>query len=552
MKWEPQRFEDEINQQPSQTPQNPIYPFPKSPKRDYLSIIARISTIIVNLFVIFFLMMLMAGAKELHKTLEQTKEKDTNWARDKQYQPSKDGKKLSIDNFVGYDELKTQLKEYIDVVNKKTNKKINEDLPRGILLHGPPGTGKTFLAKCLAGSVCDNAPFFITTGSDFVEKYVGVGALRIRSLFETAFKTAQEKNQKYFFIFIDEIDAVGLKRTGDSHRNSEQTSTLTALLTQMDGFSSNQIPQPIIIAATNRDDVLDEALLREGRLGRKILLDYPDFKTTKDLLQKMLCKNFSNDDQAEKFYKEIATVIHGSNFSPAQIMSLVKEVKKKGSIDQNTIYDAMDLILLGAVKEEEKSNKDKKRTIIHELGHAVIAKSLGFKVHRVTTKSRGKSGGYTIYLPSEDTKFLTKNDLIKKIIIALGGRAAEQENLGDISIGCGDDLNKAYQIARQMVLNFGMSLEDNMKGLNPLKEVPQNVETEKKIENIIDESYKIAKEIIKKQKDIKNIFKDDSEQYQELKNNNNLSDKDFKDITKNDIEIEDNKSQFKDNKLKLK
>ncbi|MBS2126266.1 AAA family ATPase ['Fragaria x ananassa' phyllody phytoplasma] len=540
MKWEPQRFDDEINQQPHQTPQNPIYPFPKSPKRDYLSIIASISTIIVNSFVIFFLMILMVGAKELHKNLEQTKEKDTNWARDKQYQPY--GKKLNIDDFVGYNELKKQLQEYIDVVNKKTDKKINEDLPRGILLYGPPGTGKTFLAKCLAGSVCDNAPFFITTGSDFVEKYVGIGALRIRSLFETASKTAQKKNQKYFFIFIDEIDAVGLKRTEDSHRNSEQTSTLTALLTQMDGFSSNQTPQPIIIAATNRDDVLDEALLREGRLGRKILLDYPDLLTTKTLLEKMLPKNHISNPNDE-FYNEIATIIHGYNFSPAQIMSLVKEVKKNNSIDQNVIYDAMDLITLGAEKKEKKPDKDKKRTIIHELGHAVVAKSLGFKVHRVTTKSRGKTGGYSILLPSEHTIFSTKNDLIKKIIIALGGRAAEQKNLEDISMGCGDDLNEAYQIARQMVLNFGMSLKDDMEGLNPLRGVPQNETAEKKIEKIIDESYKIAKEIIEDQKKIFN--KDNSEQYKKLDNNENLSNKDFTNIKTNSIEIENNQLKLK-------
>ncbi|CAM11471.1 Putative peptidase [Candidatus Phytoplasma australiense] len=485
MKWEPERFEDEM-----QPPKQPIPVFPLFPKKrpDYLLITTRVLSIIVNLLLISFIAMLIDIVQDYKKASEK---KDNKWAAEKQYKPI--GKKQTIDDFIGYEEVKDELQKYIEEVKTPPNK--SQNLSRGILLYGPPGTGKTFLAKCLAGSVKDYAPFFITTGSDFVEKYVGVGAFRVRSLFEAAKNTAIVENKNYFFVFIDEIDAIGGKRS-DDNRNIEHHSTLNALLAEIDGFSSSdKESQPIIIAATNRKDALDEALIRDGRLGKHIYLGLPDLKTTKEFMQKAFSSFITSPGDLEALSK----VIHGSHFSPAQIMALTKEAKKRLSLQQsdgekiNIIYEAMDSILMGPENKSERSEQDSQRVIDHELGHALVATALGFQVHHLSIKSRGQAGGYTISFPEKDTKLPTKLDLIKHIIVALGGRAAESISFQeDISVGCGSDLQKASNVAKNMVIQWGMKLQDDrFSSLN------ENEHQNEEIQKIIEESYKIAKEILR-------------------------------------------------------
>ncbi|WP_373403127.1 AAA family ATPase [Candidatus Phytoplasma solani] len=545
MKWEPQRFDDEPNTPPKpKAPHGPSLPFFPPPKTDYLAIIARVLNIIVNILIIIFILMLMSGIQVFEQSLEKKEVNEISWAADKQFKvdPNKNPKKLK--DFLGYQDVKNELQKYVEAVNP--NNPINPNLPRGILLHGPPGTGKTHLAKCLAGSVYQHAPFFITTGSDFVEKYVGVGASRVRSLFNTAKITAQNKGQKYFFIFIDEIDAVGQKRSNDENKNQEQTNTLTALLAEIDGFvSSDQTPQAILIAATNRMDMLDNALVREGRLGNHILLDLPDLESTKKLLQETIVVPQGNTLD----FDTIAKVIHGVHFSPAKIMALAnetKEVAKKNNTQNITaeyIYEAMERVLMGQEKTSNRNEEEIKRVAIHELGHAILAKTLGFDVHRVTTKARGKAGGYTIFFPHTDTKLPIKIDLIKQIIIALGGRAAEEifYNKDNISLGCGNDLEKADNIATQMVVNYGMSLKDDMKGLSPLKNTIDD-EAKNKINDIITESYKIAKKILEKYKN----NEDSKSKWQELQNTltdlskGTLNQNNFGNIPAEQIKIENN------------
>ncbi|WP_024563433.1 AAA family ATPase [Candidatus Phytoplasma tritici] len=508
MKWEPQRFEyPETDNQPKNSPNYPISP--KKPK-NYLAIATNVSTIIVNIIVIFFLFVLINGVENFVNSMGKGTKEDTMWAREKEYKPKSN---LNIDSFFGYDEVKDELKEYIQAVNDNVNEMNllpRKDLPRGVLLYGPPGTGKTYLAKCLAGSVKDKAPFFVTTGSDFVEKYVGVGAARVRGLFKVAQETAKQRGQSYYFIFIDEIDAIGTERSKEKNAQ-EHSGTLNALLTQLDGVDSDEkTPQAIVIGATNRKDFLDDALIREGRLGKQIYLGTPDLKTTQTLLTAfMKYENIKETNYPSKDeLKQVAKILHGSHFTPSDINSLVKESKKIASKDTNSlnkitllhIYDAMDLILMGPELKQSTSQSDKKRVINHELGHAIVAHALGFDVHRVTAKPRGQAGGYTIFLfaSNEDeqaNQLLTKQDLLKQIITTLAGRAAEEVFETSVSVGCCDDLKKVRDIVTKMVKEFGMSLGSESMDFS----FDDNSQT-KEINAIIQASYNAAKEIIEKYK----------------------------------------------------
>ncbi|AOF54636.1 ATP-dependent Zn protease [Maize bushy stunt phytoplasma] len=509
MKWEPQRFEyPEPDNQPKNPPNYPI--LPKKPK-NYFAIATNVSAIIVNIMVIFFMFVLIKGSENLSKTMGKDTQEDTMWAQEKEYRPKGN---LNIDSFSGYDEVKDELREYISAVNDDANE-INplprKDLPRGVLLYGPPGTGKTYLAKCLVGSVKGKAPFFITTGSDFVEKYIGVGAARVRELFKVAQETAKQRGQSYYFIFIDEIDAIGAERSKEKSAQ-EHSGTLNALLTQLDGVDSDEkTPQAIVIGATNRKDFLDDALIREGRLGKHIYLGTPDLKTTQALLIAFMKReniektNYPSDDEL----KQVAKILHGSKFTPSDINSLVKEAKKIASKDTNSpnkitplhIYDAMDLILMGPELKQSISKADKKRVINHELGHAIVAHALGFDVHRVTSKPRGQAAGYTIFFSASNEgeqadQLLTKQDLLKQMITALAGRAAEEAFETSVSFGCCDDLKKVRTIATKMVKEFGMSL-----GSESMDFSLDNDTQAKEINAIIQASYNAAKEIIEKYKE---------------------------------------------------
>ncbi len=363
------------------------------------------------------------------------------------------GKKVTFDDVAGADEEKADLEEIVDFL-KSPDKytKLGARIPKGVLLVGPPGTGKTLLAKAVAGEA--GVPFFSISGSDFVEMFVGVGAARVRDLFEEAKKSTPS------VIFIDEIDAVGRHRgagLGGGHDEREQT--LNQLLVEMDGFGVNE--GIIIIAATNRPDILDPALLRPGRFDRQIVVNTPDVGGREDIL-KVHAKNKTLAPDVD--LKVVAKTTAG--FTGADLENLLNEAallaagKSKPAIDNDDIQVALMKVMMGAEKKSRKmTEKEKRLTAIHEAGHAVITRLFPGQdpVHEVSIIPRGMAGGYTMHLPTEDKYYVTKNFMIESINILLGGRAAEQIVLGDISTGASNDIERASDMARKMVTKYGMS-----------------------------------------------------------------------------------------------
>ncbi len=364
-----------------------------------------------------------------------------------------DKEKVTFDDVAGADIEKGELEEIVEFLKDPGKfQKLGAKIPRGVLLVGPPGTGKTLLAKAVAGEA--GVPFFSISGSDFVEMFVGVGASRVRDLFEQAKKEAPS------IIFIDEIDAVGRQRgagLGGGHDEREQT--LNQLLVEMDGFAANQ--GVIVIAATNRPDILDSALLRPGRFDRQVVVDAPDLKARVEIL-KVHARNkplASNVDLSV-----IAKSTAG--FTGADLANLLNEAALlsarhgKQVIEMPEIEDAMIKVVVGTEKKTRNmGEKEKKLTAYHEAGHAIVTKLLPSQdpVHQISIIPRGRAGGYTMSLPSEDKYYNTKNDMIDSIIVLLGGRVAEKLKLDDISTGASNDIERATKIARQMVTKFGMS-----------------------------------------------------------------------------------------------
>ena len=361
--------------------------------------------------------------------------------------------RVTFKEVAGLNEEKEDLQEVVDFLkNPKKYIELGARIPKGILMVGPPGTGKTYLSRAVAGEA--GVPFFSISGSDFVEMFVGVGASRVRDLFEQAKKNAPA------IIFIDEIDAVGRKRgagLGGGHDEREQT--LNQLLVEMDGFGVNQ--GIIIMAATNRPDILDPALLRPGRFDRQIVVGAPDVKG-REAIFKVHSKNkpLADDVNIEVLARRTP------GFTPADIENLMNEAailtarKREKKIHMETIEEAITKVIAGVAKKSRViSEPERKLTAYHEAGHAVCAHVLPHvsPVHQVTIVPRGRAGGFTMQLPVEDKFYATKNEMKENIVVLLGGRVAEELTLDDISTGASNDLERVSATARNMVTKYGMS-----------------------------------------------------------------------------------------------
>ena len=405
------------------------------------------TAILVIVFIVFwiFLMKRMGGGGMGSKELNFGKAKFKNSADEK--------KKTTFDDVAGADEEKEELKEIVEFLKAPDKyNALGARIPKGVLLVGPPGTGKTLLAKAVAGEA--GVPFFSISGSDFVEMFVGVGASRVRDLFETA------KKNSPCIIFIDEIDAVGRQRgTGLGGGHDEREQTLNQLLVEMDGFGANE--GVIMIAATNRADILDPALLRPGRFDRQVLVGYPDINGREAILkvharEKPLAPDVN--------LKTIAKTTAG--FTGADLSNLLNEAallsarKDKKAITMAEIEEATIKVVVGTEKKSRvMSDHEKKLTAYHEAGHAIAfyACETQDPVHQISIIPRGMAGGYTMPLPTEDRSYCSKKEMLEDIIVALGGRVAEALVLNDISTGASNDIEKLTKTARNMVIRYGMS-----------------------------------------------------------------------------------------------
>ncbi len=419
-----------------------------------------------------------------------------------------DKNRITFDNVAGVDEEKEELEEIVEFLkNPRKFTEMGARIPKGVLLVGHPGTGKTLLAKAVAGEA--GVPFFFISGSDFVEMFVGVGASRVRDLFEEAKKKAP------CIIFIDEIDAVGRQRgagLGGGHDEREQT--LNQLLVEMDGFSANE--GVIVLAATNRPDVLDKALLRPGRFDRQIVVSNPDVKAREQILEVHSRKKKLADDV------DLKTIAKNtSGFSGADLENVLNEaalLAARRNLEQITmqeVEDAMVKVTMGPEKRTRvRSDKEQKLVAFHEAGHAVVSRFLPTQdpVHQISIIPRGMAGGYTMYRPTEDKNFMSRTEMVENIVSLLGGRVAEKLVLDDISTGASNDIERATQIARSMVTKYGMServgtimLGSNQEEVFLGRDLAQGREyseetagiVDEEVKSIIDFAYRKAEELLK-------------------------------------------------------
>ena len=420
--------------------------------------------------------------------------------------------KVTFDDVAGVDEEKEELEEIVEFLkNPKKFTDMGARIPKGVLLVGQPGTGKTLLAKAVAGEA--GVPFYTISGSDFVEMFVGVGASRVRDLFEQAKKNAP------CIVFIDEIDAVGRQRgagLGGGHDEREQT--LNQLLVEMDGFSDNE--GVIILAATNRPDVLDKALLRAGRFDRQIVVGSPDVKAREQILEVHARKKKLADDVDLKIIAKNTSGFAGADLenvlNEAALLAARRNLKE---IHEKEIEDAMVKVTMGPEKTTRvRSEKEKKLVAYHEAGHAVVSKFLPTQdaVHEISIVPRGMAGGYTMYQPTEDKSFMSKTEMIEQIISLLGGRASEELILDDISTGASNDIERATKIANSMVTKYGMSQRvgtitlgsdqnEVFLGRDFAQEKTYSEETagiiDEEMKRILDTCYNSAKEILRTHED---------------------------------------------------
>lgn len=420
---------------------------------------------------------------------------------------SEDKKRVTFKDVAGVDEAKEELEEIVEFLkHPKKFIEIGARIPKGVLLVGPPGTGKTLLSRAVAGEA--GVPFFSISGSDFVEMFVGVGAARVRDLFEQAKKNAP------CIVFIDEIDAVGRQRgagLGGGHDEREQT--LNQLLVEMDGFGVNE--GIIILAATNRPDILDPALLRPGRFDRQVLVDHPDVKGREEIL-KVHAKNKPLDESVDLSVLARRT----PGFTGADLENLMNESallsarRNKRKIEMEELEEAITRVIAGPEKKSRVMTERERRLVAyHEAGHAIVAHLLPTvdPVHEVSIVPRGRAGGYTMILPKEDRFFMGKSELMDQVTHLLGGRVSEELVLNEISTGAQNDLERATQIARKMVMQYGMSStigpitlghkheevflgRDLAQGRNYSEEVAASID--KEIRKIIEKCYSKAKTLL--------------------------------------------------------
>ena len=419
-----------------------------------------------------------------------------------------DKQKVTFNDVAGADEEKAELEEIVDFLkNPRRYLEMGARIPKGVLLVGPPGTGKTLLAKAVAGEA--GVPFFSISGSDFVEMFVGVGASRVRDLFE------QAKKNSPCIIFIDEIDAVGRQRgagLGGGHDEREQT--LNQLLVEMDGFGINE--GIILIAATNRPDILDRALLRPGRFDRQILVGAPDVKGREEILR-VHVKNKPLSDEVD--LKVLAKRTPG--FVGADLENLMNEAallavrNNKKKIGMEELEEAVTRVIAGPEKKSRViDEEDRKLTAYHEAGHAIVMKFSPHAdpVHEISIIPRGMAGGYTMHLPEKDTAYTSKSKLKDEMVGLLGGRVAEQLIIGDISTGASNDIQRVSTIARKMVMQYGMSEtlgtitfgsghDEVFLGRDIAKKKDYSEEVafqiDKEVKALVDEAYKKAEQILK-------------------------------------------------------
>ena len=422
-------------------------------------------------------------------------------------------KKVTFKDVAGVDEAKEELEEVVDFL--KSPKKfidLGARIPKGILLFGPPGTGKTLLARAVAGEA--GVPFFSISGSDFVEMFVGVGASRVRDLFENA------KKNSPCIIFIDEIDAVGRQRgagLGGGHDEREQT--LNQLLVEMDGFGANE--GIIIMAATNRPDILDNALLRPGRFDRQITVDSPDVKGREEILQ----VHSKGKPLAETVNLEILAK-RTPGFTGADLENLINEAallaarKNQKIVGMDDLENAIDRVMAGPEKKKKiRSKAENTLVAYHEAGHAVVGHFLEFAdpVHKVTIVPRGRAGGYTLALPKEDRYFMSRSEIFDKLSVLLGGRVAEKIALNEISTGAQNDLERVTSLTHKMIMEYGMSERlgpltfgqkqgdqvflgrDISRDRNYSEEIASAIDQETKA--IVEKCYKKAEEVLTKHRD---------------------------------------------------
>ena len=455
---------------------------------------------ILIIFFIFWFLFMNSGAQGgagSNKTMSFGK------SRAKILNPT-DKTKVTFNDVAGVDEEKEELEEIVEFLkNPRKFTEMGARIPKGVLLVGQPGTGKTLLAKAVAGEA--GVPFFIISGSDFVEMFVGVGASRVRDLFEEAKKKAP------CIVFIDEIDAVGRQRgagLGGGHDEREQT--LNQLLVEMDGFSANE--GVIVLAATNRPDVLDKALLRPGRFDRQIVVSAPDVKAREEILEV--------HSRKKKLAPDVDLKTIAKNTSGADLENVLNEAallaarRNKPEISMTEVEDAMVKVTMGPEKRTRvRSEKEQKLVAYHEAGHAVVSRFLPTQdpVHQISIIPRGMAGGYTMYRPTEDKSFMSRTEMIENIVSLLGGRVSEKLVLDDISTGASNDIERATKIARNMVTKYGMServgtitLGQNQEEVFLGRDFAQSKEyseetaaiIDEEVKSIIDYAYKKAAEIL--------------------------------------------------------